>query len=109
MDALFHVTRQALSTDACRVVVFGEIDMATAGTLVDSVSEAIADPAVRTVTLDLDHVGFLDAAGIQALVDARHFADERATALHVTNCHGIVRRVMDIVEVWNWLSAADAA
>lgn len=71
-----------------RVVVSGEVDMATADSLVQA---ATLDGATR-VTLDLREVTFFDSAAIHAVLG---LANRYPTGLTVIPSHQ-VRRVLDI-------------
>lgn len=63
----FGITRRVGVVELC---LAGEIDVATAPVLVAAVEDAIAD-GCRSVTVDLDAVTFMDAAGVGALVHAQ--------------------------------------
>ncbi|MGK5738969.1 STAS domain-containing protein [Micromonospora sp. URMC 103] len=71
-----------------RVVVAGEVDMATADTMFQT---ALREPAAR-VTLDLRAVTFFDSAAIHALVRLAQRIPDALTVLPSRQ----VRRVLDI-------------
>ncbi len=57
-----------VNADEGRVSVTGDIDMATATRLSDSVSEALTGGAKRVV-VDLRGVGFIDSSGLRELIE----------------------------------------
>ncbi|TDC73506.1 anti-sigma factor antagonist [Micromonospora sp. KC606] len=71
-----------------RVVVTGEVDMATADTMLQT---ALREPAER-VTLDLRRVTFFDSAAIHAVVRLADRLPERLTVLGS-------RRVVRVLEI----------
>lgn len=86
-EPVFSATSQ-VDGDHLRVVVRGEVDMATADTMLQT---AVREPAGR-VTLDLRRVTFFDSAAIHAVVQiAAHFPDS-LTVLPSPQ----VRRVLEI-------------
>ncbi|WP_320065294.1 STAS domain-containing protein [Micromonospora sp. RTGN7] len=74
--------------DHVRVVVCGEVDMATADTMLQTV---LREPAAR-VTLDLRAVTFFDSAAIHAVVQLSQRYPEALTVLPSRQ----VRRVLEI-------------
>src|SRR4051812_3133731 len=69
MQALpLHVTRQDHETGATLALV-GEIDLASAHLLVDSIDDAI-DDGVKTIILDFAGVTFVNSTGLGAMVAA---------------------------------------
>lgn len=74
--------------DHLRVVVSGEVDMATADALVQAATREDA----KTITLDLRSVTFFDSAAIHAVVG---LANRHPEGLAVIPSHQ-VRRVLDI-------------
>ncbi|MEU2611525.1 STAS domain-containing protein [Micromonospora sp. NPDC007271] len=86
--------------DQLRVVVTGEVDMATADTMYQT---ALREPA-RHVTLDLRAVTFFDSAAIHAVV---RLAQRFPGALAVLPSRQ-VRRVLEISGLGDqsWLTAA---
>jgi stage II sporulation protein AA (anti-sigma F factor antagonist) len=74
--------------DHLLVVVAGEVDMSTAGAMIDATTEEKA----RRLTLDLRQVTFFDSAAIHAVVQ---LADRFADGLAVLPSRQ-VRRVLEI-------------
>jgi anti-anti-sigma factor len=77
------------------IAVAGEIDMATAPTL----ATCLRDHGDRDIVLDLAAVRFLDASGINALVDAYNMLREIGHRLWTTGERDNVRKVLDITGV----------
>jgi anti-sigma B factor antagonist len=79
------------------VRVTGEVDLETAFVLRAALRKLTAEPMPpRRIAVDLEHVTFLDAAGLDILVQARQRAHRAGADLVVCNAHGIVRRVFDV-------------
>ena len=96
---LLGITAQCESGAIVRLQVAGEVDMSSAGQLVSAARAAITAAQVQAVLIDMAGTGFLDAAGITALLVVRRAAAEHGISLRVVNSHGIVRRVLSIVDV----------
>jgi stage II sporulation protein AA (anti-sigma F factor antagonist) len=87
--------------DRLYVVVSGEVDMATA----DSMIQAATAEAATNVTLDLRQVTFFDSAAIQAVLV---LAQRHPDGLTVIPSHQ-VRRVLEIAGLADqpWLTSPD--
>ncbi|MEE6257447.1 STAS domain-containing protein [Plantactinospora sonchi] len=75
----------------------GEVDVVTAPLLQRSLVRAVEGN--DQVCCDLDKVTFFSAAGLHALLAARHRATETGTRLAVRNVHGITRRILHLADV----------
>nr|WP_201749081.1 STAS domain-containing protein [Micromonospora acroterricola] len=86
--------------DHLHVVVAGEVDMATADTMLQA---ALREPAER-ITLDLSAVTFFDSAAIHAVIRLAQQFPDRLTVLPSRQ----VRRVLDIsgLSGQSWLKPA---
>jgi anti-sigma B factor antagonist len=84
------------SSGLVRLVVAGEIDMATSDALAGALRDAIATEHAKEVAVDLAGVTFIDSSGIRALVVAQDDATERGVAIYVTKPHAHVRRVLEL-------------
>lgn len=60
--------------DVMDVSVVGEVDIATAPTMLEAASAALAQETVRTVRVDMSQVSFVDSCGLKALVELRQAA-----------------------------------
>ncbi|WP_165944421.1 STAS domain-containing protein [Micromonospora sp. KC213] len=82
-----------------RLVLTGELDMATTNMLQDSVEEAITLDRPRRLIVDLTDVPFCDSTGVGALVQAQRTAAGCGISLHAVNPTGVTRRVMQVTGV----------
>jgi anti-sigma B factor antagonist len=103
--ALSVVARQ--SGDGIRLAVTGEIDMATARTL-DHALWAAIDQRPHSLVVDLDAVTFMASAGVTCLLTALRRARANGVTYVVTNCHGVVERVLQITGVYKTLTGGHA-
>ena len=87
------------SEPACRIIVSGEVDLATAPQL------RAAIPQSGTVWLDFSGVTFLDSTGIDVLVTAYHAAKDRGDPLHLSGLSGGPLRVVQMTRLWDLLCA----
>ncbi|MFC4145445.1 STAS domain-containing protein [Micromonospora mangrovi] len=96
---VFSATAE-IDGDQLRVVVTGEVDMATADTMLQT---ALREP-VGQVTLDLRGVTFFDSAAIHALVRLAQQVPDTLTVLPSRQ----VRRVLEISGLGeqSWLAPA---
>jgi anti-anti-sigma factor len=98
------ITSHRESAGVVRLRVTGEIDMGTAPQLAAAARRELTAKIHSTVLVDLSAVTFLDAAGISALLTVHHHAVRNANALNV-GTHGVVRRVLDLINVLETLTA----
>jgi anti-anti-sigma factor len=87
-----------------RVVVTGDLDLATANELVAQARPAFGDTTVTDVALDVSGVGFCDSAGISALIQLRKLATESGQELRVTDAQPAVVRVIEYSGVREYLN-----
>jgi anti-anti-sigma factor len=74
--------RQSVDSDGCiRVLVIGELDLATAEVLEDRL-QALGEPGVRVV-LDVSELSFIDARGLAAVISSVAEAARRGSELYV--------------------------
>ena len=76
------------------LVVHGDVDMATAPALWESVEEVLPDS--ERVIVDLRDVDFLDSSGLSVFVRARRRLCETGGALLLRSANANVRRVLDL-------------
>lgn len=97
---------------ACLVVsVHGEIDLATAPTLVTAVeAELDVDSSTTTrVVVDLSEVGFLDSSGLNALVRLEQTLADRSVEVRlVSPSDRVVRQVFEITKLTETLRVVDS-
>jgi anti-anti-sigma factor len=86
------------SVEGATVVrVDGELDMATAGPLVDAVAELPAGH--EPVVLDLSNVSFLDSSGMRALLEVSDRAADGGRAIGLLHPSAAVTRLLDLVDL----------
>ena len=78
----------------CLVAVAGELDVASAPALGETLSRL--DPGCEVVTLDLRALTFMDVAGLHAVLGARRLARRTARRLHILGPVGDVARVLEL-------------
>jgi anti-anti-sigma factor len=92
-DFRLRTQRRASSLE---VVAEGELDMAAAFKLESGVDPLLNDEAVESVQLDLSDVGFVDSAGLGALLALRERAQDRGIALEIAAASAPVRRLHEL-------------
>jgi anti-sigma B factor antagonist len=85
------------------VDLFGEIDLAAVPDI-QSRLDALLGGGVRTVMIDLTEVGFIDSAGIGALVSGRRAFAAADAAFYLRNARGRVAEVLDLTGVTEFLA-----
>jgi anti-sigma B factor antagonist len=98
------IERQPVLDGCLSIVVAGDFDMATAAQVEAAIYNAITDPQVKALVLDLAKVGFLDSVGIRVLLHGRQRAAEHNITFRVTNPEGVVRTVLHITGVLTMLT-----
>ncbi|HEU5111229.1 MAG TPA: STAS domain-containing protein [Micromonosporaceae bacterium] len=93
------------SLDTARAAVVGEVDLATAQILRESLLDVLREHPPAVLTVDLSGVTFLDCAGISALVAAHNAAVAGGCQLSVTGSRPIVRQLLDLTGLLGILSA----
>jgi len=87
----------------CVVALQGEIDLATAGGIVDAVRSALATARCSRIRVDMSAVTFLDCAGVRALLDARRQAERQGVPLGIVHAHHGPRKVLMLTGVYGYL------
>jgi len=86
------------------VVIAGEMDMGVGARVDAEIGVAVTAFGVRDVVVDLSQVAFMDSAGIATLIRGRRQAAEANVGYRVVGANGMVRRVLDLTGVWQYLS-----
>lgn len=79
-----------------RILVQGEVDLATSHLLYEAALHALALPKVTHVEFDLSGVPFLDASGVAALMHAYLELAEEGRQVAVAGAAGMVAAVLHI-------------
>src|SRR5664279_2467696 len=82
--------------DVLVVVVSGEIDMATAPTLMAAASCGLAQLDVASLRLDMSQVSFLDSSGLGVLVSLHEDATARGKSMIVWKVQPGPRRTIEL-------------
>jgi anti-sigma B factor antagonist len=91
------------------LAVAGELDLATAETLREALTDAVKSTDVDAVLIDLEALTFLDSTGIGVLVAGWRSATDSGKVMRVDKAHGMALEVLRITGVWPHLSGeADA-
>jgi anti-sigma B factor antagonist len=80
------------------VTVEGEVDIATASKLISVLNSSVAE-AIRSVIVDLTHVGFMDSTGLALLINAHRRLSLRRKGFAVVCPPGQLRRVFEITDM----------
>jgi anti-anti-sigma factor len=100
----YHVTR---SGAVATVALTGEIDMSVSHDVSCALITELRRPQIGTVCVDLSGVLFLGSAGLQALVEARQFADDHGKGFMVTGAKGPPLQVLETTGLLTFLSNSD--
>lgn len=76
--------------------VRGEVDLSTASHLRDHLADAIEGDGLAAVVLDLSGLEFMDATGLEVLVQARRRAGERGAQLVLARPPGTFLRLLGV-------------
>jgi anti-sigma B factor antagonist len=80
------------------VMVEGEVDIATASKLISVLNSSVAE-AIKSVIVDLTHVGFMDSTGLALLINAHRRLSLRRKGFAVVCPPGQLRRVFEITDM----------
>jgi anti-anti-sigma factor len=80
-----------------RVRLTGEFDFGNTTRVQASLVEAVGEPGVQQVIIDLSELNFLDASGAGALIRAKRRADERGLSMYVIGAQGVPLLVLEIL------------
>ncbi|HEX3279444.1 MAG TPA: STAS domain-containing protein [Thermoleophilaceae bacterium] len=80
------------------VTVEGEVDIATASKLISVLNSSVAE-AIKSVIVDLTHVGFMDSTGLALLINAHRRLSLRRKGFAVVCPPGQLRRVFEITDM----------
>ena len=104
MPTPFSLTETPADDGVVRLAGTGELDMSAAPLLEGLVAGVVRRTHAKHLLIDLGEVTFLDAAGLSALSACRRDAHAYGTEVRISAARGIVRRVLDITGMWEWLS-----
>jgi len=90
--------------DPVVVQVEGEVDMATAPQLRDTLLAAIANDGAHAVVADLSAVSFIDSSGLHVIMSAHNAARDAGSEFIVRAPSPNVVRVIELVGLDEWLT-----
>jgi anti-anti-sigma factor len=91
-----HVAMSFPSPRGVRVVVVGEVDLATTAVLHDGLLGVLRDKSPALVDVDLAGVTFMDCTGVGALIAVHTTAARSGCRLRVSHPQPIVGRVLAV-------------
>jgi anti-anti-sigma factor len=81
------------------VVVAGDLDMAAAFKLESRLDPLLAERDVRALVLDLADVGFVDSAGLGALLSIRERAHQLGIGMAISRSSDPIQRILDLTGI----------
>lgn len=78
------------------IKISGDLDPATAPALEAALADAVADPEVSSIAVDLSGLTFLDSSGLRVFVVAREAMRAREAAFTLRSPSANVRRLLDV-------------
>jgi len=94
LDAAAH--RSPADDTEVELALAGDLDMVATFNLEPKVDRLLAETSVRRLTLNLADVGFIDSAGVGALVSIRERTEQLGVELILANVSRPVHRVLEI-------------
>jgi RNA polymerase sigma-B factor len=109
-ETSFTIETSPVSAHELEIRVAGEVDRDNAGQVRTALLEAICrQPAGQRITLRLNEVPLLDAAGIRVLLAVYEAAQARGVAVTVTGLNAIIRKVAAVAGLTHMLAPAERA
>jgi anti-sigma B factor antagonist len=100
----FAIERRPADDGAVRLVLHGELDVATQERLRSAI--LAEEPSGRPIVVILDDLEYLDSAGIGVLLEALRRAQREGRSFRVTPGLGNARHVLDVVGLLDELCGA---
>lgn len=88
------------------LALFGELDVVSAPTLEQTLSDVLGQPHAR-VMLDLNGLRFVDSAGVSVLIKAKQRAESNGRVLVLRRPTEQLERVFSLVGLADWLEIED--
>ncbi|MEV4709270.1 STAS domain-containing protein [Actinoplanes sp. NPDC049316] len=101
------VERRGYDGGVVTLAVAGDIDMMTGDRFVRALTEALDEPGVTRLLVDLAALRFIDSNGVTALLRAHRAARRREATFGVFNVSEPVRSILTMLGVHDLLTAAD--
>ena len=90
------------------IMLVGELDLDAEELVRPAVTEALIDPQVRHLNIDVALVGFCDSGGLTVLTRAYQQAAAVGVTLRVINVGRRLRRILDLTGLWDILDCTEA-
>jgi anti-anti-sigma factor len=97
VGAVFSCFRVSSAANAVRLMLVGELDLATAERARDAIRRAQAEAGA--LICDLGDVWFVDLTGLRTLLDAAASAKRNGGRLTIANCPPIVPRMLALLRL----------
>jgi anti-anti-sigma factor len=104
-DGAFFALEEIQGVDRMTLRCSGELDLETSARLESHARRAL-DRRCGAVTLDLRELTFMDCRGLWVLLELELLALEGGWRFDVSHAHGSVRRLLELTEVADRLTAA---
>ena len=82
--------------DIARIVLSGDFDFSTQGSLADAMEEALSIPATKEIHVDMTQASFIDSSVIRALLKLQERARAKNKTLSIWNCNDHIREIFSI-------------
>jgi anti-sigma B factor antagonist len=105
--AELRVERSTREDGVIRLAVAGEIDMTTGDRFNDTLRQALKEPDLGQLLVDIAELQFMDSNAVAVLARTQRTAAERGIAFGIVNARGPVRHVLEMLGVYELLSADD--
>jgi len=86
-----------LEPDGRRLVVAGELDLATGAVLAAALTDVVDRPLPCELLMDVSAVTFADVAGLRALARVVRLLAADGCSVHVVGMRAAIRRAVDLV------------
>jgi anti-sigma B factor antagonist len=80
----------------CTVLLSGELDIATAPRVQESIDRVLARGSTRVLTLDLSGLEFIDSSGLEVIVHACSACEQSECEFGVIRGPDVVQRVFEL-------------
>jgi anti-sigma B factor antagonist len=98
------IAARAVYQGITQLALAGEADLATVEPLREAITYAVHREHVAGVLIDLHALRYLDFTTIGVLVEGRRLADEKGVGYRIVNPEGVVRHVLQVAGVLDYLS-----
>jgi len=94
--------------DAVAVRCEGELDLASAPALVQTVTRLVADEPAVPIVLDLSAVAFMDSSGLRALIETDRIRRDAGRSMALLAPSAPVLRVLELVNLRHTFTEIEA-